>query len=869
MRIYLLPIIFFLISLSSFTLNAQVYCTSAAAFTSDEDITNVSLGTLNNASACGFLAPGAGSSAFRYSNYTGNVTAPNLIQASSYSLSVRVTQCGVSANSGIVGVWIDFNQNGTFTDLGENVYMSPFTLIAVAGTTLSSAGGITIPANATPGITRMRVTFTESSTNPAPCTNPTWGEVEDYDVNIVAQPAFDMGVTALLKPLASKNCFSNHNDTIVTRIRNSGSNAINFATSPATISVISSGPTNSNFNFVINSGVLASNTSQDYTITTNYNMTVGGTYNLKAYTTFSQDNLPSNDTLTTTRSRIAFFSNTILPNDSVCFGQSVQLNSVYNPTFAVGTGTLINGSTGYPTAYGHFYGGARHQFLYLASELTAAGLVAGNINSIAFNATNLNGTDPLSNYNISMAQTTITAITSIQTSGFTTHFNSNSYDPIIGQNIHNFSNPFVWDGISNIIIETCFNNNDLGSNNVSVSQTNTSYVSSVWFRADINPNVCSTTTSSGTLARKPNVIFGQALPISYSWTPTTSLSNSSIANPIANPTLSTLYVVSAEVSGCKTSNGINITIKATPQPNLGNDTLICSTPYVLNTNTSSDNYLWNNNTTSSSNVINQSGKYWVRTTNNNGCFNSDTINISIGNKPVVELGADTGFCQGKTIKLYAGNPPGHTYLWNTGASDSIITVSSAGVYSVSVTNSSGCTTIDSVKVIQKTNPSVSLVFSGQTAFCTTDSPINLNGGSPTGGTYIGAGVNGTSFNPVSAGQGNYIITYYYLANNGCSNTAKDTLTVNACVGIEELSHSIDINLYPNPTKDYINLEINQETNDINIVFSSIEGKILISDVNPEFINNQYTLNLNDMAPGIYFLQVSGNNFLKTIKIIIQ
>lgn len=855
--------------LMTLSVHAQSYCPSAAAFTSDEDIFNVSIGTLNNTSTCGAVAPGAGSVAFRYSNYSGSLTAPNLVQASTYSLSVTVGQCGISSNSGIVGVWIDFNQNGTFTDLGENVYMSPYTQIAIAGTSLSPVGGITIPSNATTGITRMRVTFTESATNPAPCTNPTWGEVEDYDVNIVAQPPFDLGVTSFLRPLASKKCFTNNNDTIVARVRNSGANAINFSTNPATITVISNGPTNSSFNLVLNNGTLASNTSQDYTVTTNYNMTVGGSYLIKGYTTFTQDNFPANDTTITTINRVAFFTTSVSPNDSICLGESVQFTSVYNPTYTVGTGTVVNSSTGYPTPYGHFYGGARHQFLFLASELTAAGLVAGNINSISFNATNLNGADPLSNYNIAMAQTTLTALSAIQTTGFTTHYNAPVYTPIIGLNLHTFSSPFVWDGVSNVIIETCFNNNDLGSNNVSVTQTNTSYVSSIWYRADINANVCTTTSSSGTLTRKPNIIFGQALPITYSWTPANLLSNSAVASPTATTNVNTLFVVTADVTGCKTSNGINVVIKPTPLPNLGADTLICNTPYVLNANTSASSYLWNNNTTSSTNSISQPGKYWVRATNSNGCFNSDTINVNVGIKPVVELGADTGYCQGKSIRLYAGNPPGHTYLWNTGSTDSLITVNTAGTYSVVVTNTIGCTTTDVVNVIEKTNPNVSLVFSGLTAFCTTDSPITLNSGTPSGGTYIGAGVNNNSFNPNSAGQGNYIITYFYTAPNGCSNNAKDTLTVNACVGLEELSAGIEIKLYPNPVKDILTIELGQEISQLHISLTSVEGKYLIKETSPEFINNRHQLDLNEYPAGIYFLHLSGKDLNKTIKLIKQ
>jgi len=160
------------------------YCTAAATSTADDEIFNVTLGSLNNTSACGNVG-GVGSIAYEYQNYTG-VAAPNLTQGVAYPLSVTVGMCNGFSYSGITGVWIDYNQNGLFTDAGENVYMSPYTAYAVAGTTVSPGGGtITIPLTATVGTTRMRVIETETSVNPTPCTSPTWGEVEDYNVNII------------------------------------------------------------------------------------------------------------------------------------------------------------------------------------------------------------------------------------------------------------------------------------------------------------------------------------------------------------------------------------------------------------------------------------------------------------------------------------------------------------------------------------------------------------------------------------------------------------------------------------------------------------------------------------------------------------
>ena len=164
-----------------------VYAASNATSTADDEILNVTLGTLNNTSTLGQLAGGAGSIAYEYSNYTGIVAAPTLQQASTYPLSVKVGMNGTYGYSGIVTAYIDYNQNGSFADAGELVYTSPYTSFAITGTIVSTT--ITIPVTATVGITRMRVIETESSIGQAPTGTYLWGETEDYCVTIVAAPS--------------------------------------------------------------------------------------------------------------------------------------------------------------------------------------------------------------------------------------------------------------------------------------------------------------------------------------------------------------------------------------------------------------------------------------------------------------------------------------------------------------------------------------------------------------------------------------------------------------------------------------------------------------------------------------------------------
>ncbi len=92
--------------------------------------------------------------------------------------------------------------------------------------------------------------------------------------------------------------------------------------------------------------------------------------------------------------------------------------------FTVGQGTIINGNTEYPAPYGNWYWGARHQFLFLASELQAAGLSAGPITSLGFDVALTSG-ELYSYIDFSITATNLTELTPqfLPTSGYQLHTN--------------------------------------------------------------------------------------------------------------------------------------------------------------------------------------------------------------------------------------------------------------------------------------------------------------------------------------------------------------------------------------------------------------------------------------------------------------
>ena len=168
----------------------QDYCISAALYTYDDDITNVTFAGINNTSP---LPLGA-----TYSDYTG-ITPGNISPGGSYPITVS-TGFTAGTYSGYVEVYIDYNRDGVFTEPGEVAFGAAYTGVQ----TLS--GTVNVPLTASVGYTRMRVVMSESgnATSVIPCGTYYYGETEDYRLSVAPLIPNDAGVTAIINPLASE-----------------------------------------------------------------------------------------------------------------------------------------------------------------------------------------------------------------------------------------------------------------------------------------------------------------------------------------------------------------------------------------------------------------------------------------------------------------------------------------------------------------------------------------------------------------------------------------------------------------------------------------------------------------------------------------
>ncbi len=169
------------------TCTCGTYPSNFALYTYDEDITNVTVGTMNNPSTCATLAPGSGSILNSYSNYTGSVTGPSAMQGDVLPFSLTMTTCSDDF-SNFFQIYVDWNQNGSFLDAGDQVYSQAASVIGNQIVT----GSFPVPLTATLGTTRMRIVNIEaiaSTSNYAQSTPFSWGETEDYCFTVTAAVA--------------------------------------------------------------------------------------------------------------------------------------------------------------------------------------------------------------------------------------------------------------------------------------------------------------------------------------------------------------------------------------------------------------------------------------------------------------------------------------------------------------------------------------------------------------------------------------------------------------------------------------------------------------------------------------------------------
>jgi gliding motility-associated-like protein len=572
----------------------------------------------------------------------------------------------------------------------------------------------------------------------------------------------------------------------------------------------------------------------------------------------------------------------ITPNTTICLGDSINLNViqpvpvVYPTTCGTQTvvcpqalnawigdenSTISNSTTGYPAPYGNYYYGAKHQIIIRASELIAAGFKKGNINSITFKVQNTNASAALQGYTVRIGCTNKTAFTTTDAyeSGLLTVFGPVSYTPITGDNTHNFTNTFYWNGTSNIVIETCFSNTSFTSN-ASMFYTSSGFNSVKYFRQDSGFN-CSSTNTTDVSGNRPIIRLNgcgvEPPQYEYTWTGS-GLSQNNGSSVYAIPTTTTKYYinmvnplgcdgidsVTVEVADLTAFNAIKTTSDSIYCPgtsvqleaqNVPNGATLSWTPSVALDDPSSTNPT----------VIQDVSNVFVASVTLGSCVVTDTVNVLFESPFDAFAGTrDTSACEGNSIQLTIdGAIDGSTYVWtpdfgisSTNVNNPIFEISSETTYYYTVTSPVGCTDTDSVTI--RIADSYQLTLNLNNAeLCYGDSLLVEASGAPSGTIYTwlpSVGVsnpntNNPYINPDT--NGTYVISAVSPA--GCLRTDSITLNVykfeEAVVGVVYSNgldsvcqnELVDINVSLNGLPTGTNFQWTPATNNSNSLNTSV------------------------------------------------
>ena len=325
----------------------------------------------------------------------------------------------------------------------------------------------------------------------------------------------------------------------------------------------------------------------------------------------------------------------------------------------------------------------RTQILYLASELKNAGFTSGIISRVGFKLDSKASSKPYSNLNISLGCTNKSQLDDYGWESTNLVYTSPAYNTVSGWNDFALQNTFDWDGASNLVVEICWSNPDTtyqtGSDNIS-SQTAT--YTALHTGAGSGISGCAIPVPTLDLVyelpeMRVQMCLAPVLPLTYRWSPSTGLSNDTVASPFASPAQTTLYQVTTYFGGrCPKTDDVLVSHGIT-NFSVSPDTIICTGSSAQLLATGGSSYTWQSTsgglscTTCSDPIVNPvSGPavYYVDIVDSAaGCTLRDSVIVNVHGLSVVPVFSDTTVKAGDTITLAVnvtgGNPP-YSYIWS-------------------------------------------------------------------------------------------------------------------------------------------------------------------------------------------------------------
>ncbi len=198
-------------------------------------------------------------------------------------------------------------------------------------------------------------------------------------------------------------------------------------------------------------------------------------------------------------------------------------------------------------------------------------------------------------------------------------------------------------------------------------------------------------TPNGTICQGGQMQLNASGGQTYRWQPATGLSDPTIPNPVASPSVTTTYTVFVVANqfgggggqGCQPVTAqVTVTVVPKLSLNLGKEITTCETSLLLDTKIASATYLWSDGSKNQTLRVTKSGTYKITVTPTSVCKDILIDSVKV-NFITLDLGKTVISCN-KEITLDA-KIPNATYLWSDGSKNQTLKVTKSGKYKVSVT----------------------------------------------------------------------------------------------------------------------------------------------------------------------------------------
>ena len=264
--------------------------------------------------------------------------------------------------------------------------------------------------------------------------------------------------------------------------------------------------------------------------------------------------------------------------------------------------------------------------------------------------------------------------------------------------------------------------------------------------------------SGGATGSVALTVSGGTSPYIYNW------SNSAITQNLSGVAAGTYTVTVTDSKGCTGTASATvtqptaITASATATSENCNGGSNASVSLTVSGGTSPYTYSWSNGATTQNLSGIAAGTYTVTVTDAKGCTKTASATVSAPSSSLTASASATGLsCSGVnngtvTLTVSGGTSP-YSYSWSNGAVTQNLTGLAAGNYTVTVTDSKGCTATASATVAGS-----SVQISGTVTVKGGDTASIAVSGGTAPYSYLWSSVNGTLTTQVYATPGNYTVT---------------------------------------------------------------------------------------------------------------